>query len=528
MPQRTRFGLPFVLSVAATMLAAAMPAVAQPKVLKVVPHADLKVVDGYQTTATITSMHMGAVYDTLFSWDENVEGQPQMVERWTLSDDKLKYTMTLRPGLKFHDGQAVTSKDVVASLRRLVRREVLGRSIAPFLASVDAVDDRTFTLTMKEPFGLLLYAIGGLPNLEGIYREKDALIDPSTPITETIGSGPFKFNRAEWVPGSKVVYDRNTDYVPRAEKPSNFAGGKIVKVDRVEYKVIPDGATAVAALAAGEVDFVDQPSLELVQTIEKNPDVVVGTVWPIPGFGVLRPNHLHPPFNNLKARQALALMVDQREYMAVAKGPEKYWHECFSLWICNTPYGSEAGAEPYRKQNLERARQLMKEAGYNGEKVVVLGAADIAYIHAFAIMTAENLKKIGVNAELVISDWGTTITRRENKSPPDQGGWSIFHTGSGSASGASPLSNNMTPTTCERAWFGWPCDAEAEKLRQQFIRETDGPKQKDIALRLHKHLWEANVPYVPLGQYQQPFLWRKNVSGVLRTNTLVWWNIEKN
>jgi peptide/nickel transport system substrate-binding protein len=500
---------------------------AQQKVLRIVPHADLKVVDGYQTTATITSQHMGAVYDTLFSWDENIENQPQMVDKWSLSADKLSYTMTLRSGLKFHDGQPVTTKDVVASLKRLVKREVLGRSIEPFLADITATDDKTFVIKLKEPFGPLLFAIGGSPNLEGIYREKDALIDPNTPITESIGSGPFKFNRAEWVPGSKVIYDKNTDYVPRAEKPSGFAGGKVVKVDRVEYKVIPDVATAFAALNAGEVDFIDQPTIELVKTVENNPDVTVGTIWTIEGFGVLRPNHLHPPFNNPKARQALALMIDQKEYLASAIGPEKYTRECFSMWICGTTFGTEAGAEPYRKQNLEKARQLMKESGYNGEKITVMGPADIQFINAYTMVTAENLKKIGVNVDLVVADWGTIVTRRSKKDAPAQGGWNIFHTGSGTASQANPMSSNTTPTTCGDAWFGWPCDAEAEKLRQQFIRETDAAKQKEIATALHKRLWE-NIPYIPIGQYQQPFVWRKNVTGWLKTNTVVYWNVEKN
>ncbi len=517
-------------ALAAAMLAltASGAALAQQKVLRVVPHADLKVLDGYQTTATITAMHMGAVLDTLFSWDENTVSQPQMVDRYTLSADKLTYTMTLRNGLKFHDGTAVTSKDVVASVRRLVKREVLGRSIEPFLASIDAVDDKTFTIKLKEPFGLLLYALGGSSNLAGIYREKEALVDPNTPITEPIGSGPFVFNKAEWVPGSKVVYDKFKDYVPRSEKTSGFAGGKVVKLDRVEYRVIPDPATVFAAFNAGEVDFLDQTAIDLVKTVENNPDVVVSTIWPTEGFGLLRMNHLHPPFNNIKARQAIALMIDQKEYMAAGIGPQKYWRECFSLWICDTAYGTEAGSEQFRKQNLEKARQLMIESGYKGEKIVLMGAADIQFLNAFTMVTAENLKKIGVNVELVIQDWGSIVTRRSKKDAPDKGGWNIFHTGSGTASQANPMSSNISTTNCDAAWFGWPCDGELEKLRQQFIRETDPAKQKQLAETLHKRLWEENIPVLPNGQYQQPFLWRKNVTGILKANTVVYWNIEKN
>ncbi len=516
------------LAAAALALTTSGAALAQQKVLRVVPHADLKVLDGYQTTATITAMHMGAILDTLFSWDENTVSQPQMVDRYTLSDDKLTYTMTLRNGLKFHDGTAVTTKDVVASVRRLVKREVLGRSIEPFLASIDAVDDKTFTIKLKEPFGLMLFALGGSSNLAGIYREKEALVDPNTPITEPIGSGPFSFNQADWVPGSKVVYDKFKDYVPRSEKASGFAGGKVVKVDRIEYRVIPDPATVFAAFNAGEVDFLDQTAIDLVATVEKNPDVVVGTIWPTEGFGLLRMNHLHPPFNNLKARQALALMIDQKEYLAAGIGPAKYWRECHSIWICGTPYGTEAGAGPYKKQNLEKAKQLMIESGYKGEKILLMGAADIQFLNAFTMVTAENLKKIGVNVELVIQDWGSIVTRRSKNDPPAQGGWNIFHTGSGTASQANPMSSNISPTTCEAAWFGWPCDKEIEKVRQAFIRETDPAKQKQLAETLHKRLWEENIPVLPVGQYQQPFLWRKNITGIMKANTVVYWNIEKN
>ena len=281
----------------AVSLAIAQPASAQ-KVLRVVRHADVKVLDGYQTTATITGMHMISVYDTLFAWDEKLEVKPQMVEGFTVSPDKLKYTFTLRPALKFHDGTPVTSKDVVASLKRMFIRETVAKVAAPYVASVEGVDDRTFTITLKEPFGFLTLMMPGTSTAYGgIYREKEAMIDPNTPITESIGSGPFKFNKAEWVPGAKVIYDKNTDYVPRSDPQSGIAGGKVVKVDRVEYKVIPDAATAFAALNSGEVDLLDQPSLDLIPLVEKNPDVVIGNITMLEAYGGLRPNHLHPPFN---------------------------------------------------------------------------------------------------------------------------------------------------------------------------------------------------------------------------------------
>jgi peptide/nickel transport system substrate-binding protein len=514
----------------ALMAASALtgPAYAQ-KTLTVVPHADLRVLDGYQTTATITAMHMAAIYDTLFAWDENLEAQPQMVDAWSMSPDKLTYAFTLRPGLKFHDGSPVTARDAVASVKRLLARETLGRTLEAFVAAVDLVDDKSFTIRMKEPFGFTTFALSGVNLAAGIMPAKIASIDPNTPVTETIGSGPFKFVKEEWQPGAKVVYARNPDYVPRAEPPSGFAGGKVVKLDRVEYRLIPDAASAYAALAKGEVDLLDQPSLDLVPTIAKNPDIRISPLFTAGAFGILRPNHLHPPFDNVKARQALALMVDQREYAAASFGDQQFWDKstpCFSFWVCGGPFGTEAGSEPYRKQNIEKARQLLKEAGYKGEKITLIGPGDLPQLNGLTLVTAANLQKIGINVDLQIMDWGSVITRRSKKEKPAEGGWHIFHTTAAGPSQALPLSSNTTPTTCEAAWFGWPCDAEAEKLRQQFIRETDPEKQHVIAETLHKRLWEV-IPYVPVGQYDQPTIHRKNVTGLLRGGMIVWWNVDK-
>jgi peptide/nickel transport system substrate-binding protein len=519
-------GLAGLASSLALAFAAPQPAQAQ-KVLRVVPHADLKVLDGYQTTATITGMHMISVYDTLFAWDNKLNVQPQMVERHTVSPDNLKYTFTLRPGLKWHDGTAVTTKDIVPSLKRLFARETVAKVAQPYIGSIDPVDDKTFSITLKEPFCCLTLMMPGTSTAYGgMYREKEAMIDPNTPITETIGSGPFKFNKAEWVPGAKVVYDKNTDYVPRSEPPSGIAGGKVVKLDRVEYKVIADAATAFTALGAGEVDLLDQPALDLIPTVEKNPDVVIGNITMLENYGGLRPNVLHPPFNNPKARQALALMVDQTEYAQAAYGDKKYWRTCMSMMVCGGPFGSEAGGDPYRKQNLERARQLLKESGYNGEKIVVIGAADIPSLNALTLMTIENLKKIGANVEPVIADWGSIVTRRSKMDAPDKGGWHIFHTTFGGAGGSNPLTSLPVGTNCDKAWFGWPCDAQAEEIRTKFAKEPNVEKQKVLADELQKRLWEV-IPFVPLAQYTQPVPHRKNVTGLLLAPIQVFWNMDK-
>jgi peptide/nickel transport system substrate-binding protein len=498
------------------------------KVLRSVPQAEPQVFDPDQSQVNATSCHVAMIYDTLFSWDADMVPRPQMVDTWTKSDDRLLYTFTLRPGLKFHDGSPVTSRDVIATLRRLLLRDSQNQILAGLVAAMDRVDDRTFTLRLKAPFNYTEFLLCGSNGVAGgIMREKEALTDPFTPVKELIGSGPFRFNTAEYKPGARLVYDRFADYVPRKEPPSGFAGGKVAKVDRVEWVIIPDPSTAYAALRRGEVDFLDAPTLDLLPTVANDPDIVIGEVWPIETYAVLRFNSLWPPFNNLKARQAVAHAVSQRDYMAAAYGDPKYWRECYAFWICGSPNGTEAGSEDYRKPDLDKARALVKESGYQGEKVVLIGGSDIPAYQQMSLVTADLLKRIGMVVDMQMSDWGSVATRRANKAAPSQGGWNLFHTSANGAQLASPLTSPSTITTCDGKNFpGWPCDQVEEDMRINYIRESDPDKQHALLGAMHARLWQS-LPYVPLGQFKQPFVWRKTVTGVLRTNTLVYWNMEK-
>jgi peptide/nickel transport system substrate-binding protein len=503
-------------------------AAAPQKVLRVVPQAEPLVFDPHQTQANVTSIHVAMVYDTLFSWDAEMVPRPQMVESWTRSDDGLLYTFTLRSGLSFHDGSTVTTRDVVATLRRLFIRDSQNQILAALITGMDRIDDRTFTIRLREPFNYVEFLLGGSNGVAGaILREKEAMTDPFKPIQEIVGSGPFRFNQAEYRAGTRLVYDRFAGYVPRAEPPSGFAGGKVVKVDRVELVIIPDASTAFSAIQRGEVDFLDGPTLDLLPSVASNPNIVVGEVWPIETYAVLRFNHLHPPFNDLKVRQAVAHAISQPDYMNAAYGDPKYWRECYAYWVCGSPNGTEAGSEAYRKPDLAKARALLKESSYRGEPVVLIGGSDIPAYQQMSLVTADLLKRIGFNVDMQLSDWGTASARRAKKDPPAQGGWNIFHTSANGAQLASPLTSPSTITTCDgKNFVGWPCDQVEEDMRIRYMKEADPAKQRALLEQMHVRLWES-IPYIPLGQFKQPFLWRSNITGVLKTNTLVYWNIEK-
>ncbi len=517
----------FLAGTAAVAAAASAPRVhAQPRggILRFVPHADLKVLDPIWTTAYITRNHGYMIYDTLLALDASLAVRPQMVERWAVSRDQMKYTFTLRDGLRFHDGQPVTAEDCVASIKRWGARDAVGRLLMAATGRLAPVDRKTFVLELAQPFGLVLDGLAK-PSASPCFvmPARVAATDPNEPVKETVGSGPFRFVKDEWQPGHQVVYVRNPDYVPRNEPPSGAAGGKRALVDRVVWRYIPDAATAGAALTAGEVDYWENPPLDFVPALERHPDVTVFVTDPRGTQGLLRPNHLHPPFNDRKARQALLWMVDQEQYLRAAIGQAKYYRPCPGYFMCGgLPYESAAGAPA--RPDVDRARRLLKESGYDGAPVVLMDPTDIALLHGATLVCRELLTRVGFRVDLQAMDWSTLVARRAKKEPVREGGWNLFHTWAISADTMTPAVNSAIAGTCERAWFGWYCSETMERLRSEWARTTDPARRRQLAEEIQKVAFEE-VPYVPWGQWVLPSAHRKQVHGVLQFGAQLLWNI---
>ena len=515
-------------SLAVIMLAPSAHAQSQGKTIKFIPEADLRSLDPIWTTAYITRNHGYMVYDTLFALDEHFKPQPQMVDTWKISDDKLTYTFTLRDKLKFHDGQPVRSADCIASLDRWMKRDAFGQALGAAVGEMKAQDDRTFSIILKKPFPLLLEAIGKVSSLVPfIMPERIAKTDANTQITDPTGSGPFKFVKEEWVPGNKAVYVKNLDYVPRNEPPSWASGGKVVKVDRVEWVYIPDSATAAAALNAGEVDWWQQLPPDLVPLLQQNKSVTVANVDPLGSSGVMRFNHLQPPFNNEKMRQAMLYVVDQQDIMTALAGDPKNWKTCYSYFACGTPMASEAGAAVFKgKRDPEKAKALIKEAGYKGERVVLITATDQPIVNSQAQVVAEELRGVGLNVDLQAMDWGTLISRRTVKDPVDKNGWSIFFTWLVGPDITNPALNFAVRANGDKAWFGWPTDEKIETLRSKWLDAPDLDAQKKVAAEVQEEAF-IDVPYVPTGQFVIPTAYRNDLKGVIVAPIVFMWNVEK-
>jgi peptide/nickel transport system substrate-binding protein len=492
--------------------------------LRFIPIGDLKILDPIWTTAYLTRDHGYMIWDTLFATDASLQIRPQMVDTYTVSRDALRYAFTLRDGLRFHDGTAVTAEDCVASLLRWGKKDALGKLMLAATGALKATDRKSFVLELKEPFGLVLEALGKpSSNVPFIMPARLAATPADEQVKEAIGSGPFRFVKEEWQPGHQVVYARYADYVPRSEPPNGAAGGKHVHLDRVVWRYMPDAATAASALEAGELDYWQFPPADFASRLAKHPQVTTFVGDPVGLTGWLRPNHLHPPFNNKKARQALLHMVDQEMYLQAAIGQPQYFRTCRGLFFCgNVPYESRAGAPS--RPDLDRARQLMKEAGYDGRPVVLLDPADRPELHGASLVTRELLVKIGVNVDLQALDWSTVLARRAKKEASSAGGWNLFCTNWISSDALNPAVNVGIAGGGESGWFGWSSSPFLEKMRLDWIRTTDPARRKQLAEQIQIAAFDE-VPFVPWGQYVQPSLYRKTVRGVLQFPAALLWNV---
>jgi peptide/nickel transport system substrate-binding protein len=494
--------------------ARAQQSVPEHRVLRIVPFADLGTLDPINTTAGNVQSHAMHVYDFLFGRDSNEVPRPQMVETFSVSDDGLTWTFRLRDGLAFHDGAAVTTADVVASLRRWGARDPYGRQLIQRTKEMATPDARTLVWTLTEPFALMLEALSkSTSNVPAIMPARIAATDPFQSITDPTGSGPFIFVREEWRPGVQIVYRRNPNYVPRSEPASGTAGGKVVNIDRLEWRIISDQQTAVLALINGDVDFLENAPVDFHPELKARGMRLVTTNTL--GFqGMIRPNHLHPPFNDVRARRALLYLVDQQKYLTGMFGDPATFHVCPAFFNCGTQFETAAGAEPSFGKDPARARALLTEAGYKGEPIVLLHPTDIQFLSAATLLFAQDLRSIGVNVQLQASDFATMAQRRASRNAPDQGGWHLGLTWWNAAGSADPVGNVPMQASCERAWPGWPCSAEHQALIDAFTRTKTDAERKAAAARVQESAYRF-VPYVPYGQWFQPVGVSPRLTGLL-------------
>ena len=517
-----------------TFLAGALaaPAIARAQgnsVLRFIPQSDVTALDPVWTSVYVTRNHAYLVFDTLYGQDNQFRTQPQMVQGHSIEQDGKLWKLTLREGLLFHDGSPVLARDCVASIRRWARRDAFGGTLMGFTDELSAPDDKTIQFRLKAPFPLLPDALGKVGiNMLPIMPERLASTDPFKQVTEMTGSGPFRFVADERVVGAKVVYAKFDKYRPRADGVTACtAGPKIVHFDRVEWNVIPDIATAAAAMQRGEADWWEQPSFDLMPMMAKDPNLVSTIVEVTGNIGLMRLNQLYPPFDNPAIRRALLPALKQQDFMqAVAGDAPGAWRADVGYFAPGMPMASDTDLAKFTgPRDLDRARREVKEAGYKGEKVVVMSPSDYPRISALANVAADMLKQCGLNVDLQETDWGSVIQRRANRNSPDKGGWSVFFTTFTGNDMSSPATNLALRGNGAAAWPGWPTAPKLEALRNEWLAAPDEAAQKRIASEIQAQAFE-DVPFLPLGEFFQPTVLNKALVGGLKCMPL-FWNIRR-
>ncbi|TEA71963.1 ABC transporter substrate-binding protein [Allopusillimonas ginsengisoli] len=515
-----------VLAIAFCMLSMTFTSMSKAQTITAVMQTGLRILDPVLTTNYTTRNYGYMVYDTLLSVDADYKIQPQMVEKWTESADKKTYTFTLRGGLKWSDGTSVTAEDCVASIKRWAQLDTTGQVLMTMLEEIRILDDKTFEVILKEPTGLLLEGLSKLSSRPCFMMPKHIAETPaSEPISASIGSGPFKFVASEFKPGLKVVFERNEHYVPRSEPPSWTAGGKVVNVDRVVWVSMPDQMTAVNALLSGEIDYMELVPYDLLPMLESNEDIKVEVLDELGQWAQYRFNFLYPPFNNKQIRQAAMYAVGQESAMKAAVGNSKYYETCAAVFGCGTRYASSYGSDIVVSPDVEKAKKLLAQAGYDGTPVVILNPTDNAVLSALPVVVAAGLRKAGFNVKLKPMDWQTFAVARNSKKPVEDGGWNVIPGASSLVASSDPFSATVAGSGA-KAWAGWPDVPEIEALKLEFARAIDPEERKRIAEEVQKLVIDNGV-IIPLGQYVAAAAYSKTLTGLLHSPITTFWNVQK-
>ena len=510
--------------------ALAAPAIAQDarsRVLRFVPQANLTSLDPIWTTASVTTGHGYYVFDTLYGVDDNLNAKPQMAEGHSVENDGRTWLIRLRPGLKFHDGEPVRAADCAASLARWSKRDSFGAVLAGAVDAWEAADDRTLRIRLKRPFPPLLDALAKPTSLAAfIMPERLAKTDAFTQITDMVGSGPYQFLKDEYVSGSRVAYRAFAGYQPRPEPAEFTTGGKRAHFERIEWQIIPDAATAAAALRNNEVDWWEYALPDLIPSLQRS-GVTVATGDPLGYISILRFNSSIAPFNNPALRRAVLSAIDQSDYMRAVNGDTVKWRQCSAVFPCGAPHVHEVASGPLKdKPDLDRARAAVKAAGYNGERVVIINPGDFPSIGPLGEVTADLLKRLGMNVDLQTMDWGTLIQRRTQKATAEAGGWNIFHTWTNGVAITNPAVNYYLRGLGQAGWFGWYENPAVEKLTEEWL-VADGDQALDRVFGAIQQETLNGVPFIPLGQYFPPTAYRANLKGVVQGANCYPWNVQR-
>src|SRR5919198_806067 len=360
-----------VVALVAVLLVASGGAAAEtPKkggVLRVGNLGEPPALDAHWTTASITETLTNHIYEGLYSLDANNRPIPMLAEGHTVSKDGLTYTFKLRQGVKFHNGKELSAEDVVASLTRWGKQSIYGKALFAQVAELRAVDRYTVEMKLKEKSAIVLISLAVPNNFGAIYPKEIAeKFPPEVKVTEYVGTGPFKL--AEWKPDQYIRMVRFDAYRSRNEKPNGYGGGKTAWVDEIRWIPVPEVATRVAQVETGELEFADDLNLDAYDRLKANPNV--HTIVSKPYYWLVAVfNKKDGLMTNAKLRQAWQAAIDIEPIMRNVAGghPEFYRMDSSLAPVEIAAWHTKLAGLPWNEHNAQKAKRLLKEAGYRGE-----------------------------------------------------------------------------------------------------------------------------------------------------------------
>jgi peptide/nickel transport system substrate-binding protein len=485
------------VSIGAAVLVLGSPGWAQtPKrggVLRVAVLGDPPTLDSHWTTANFVEIITQHIYEGLYTLDQNYQPIPDLADGLPVaSADGLTYTIKLRPGIKFHNGKEMTSEDVVASLKRWGGYAAQAKALWASVEEVRPAGKHAVEIRLKERSGVVLISLANANNFGAIYPKEIAEKYPTpNKVAEFIGTGPYRF--VEWKPDSHIRMVRYDDYKPRSEAPNGWGGRKTAYLDEIRWIPTPDVATRVAALESAEVDFADDLQPDAYDRVKANPKLKPIVVRPFSwAIGVF--NKKEGLMTNVKLRLAIQAAIDVEPVMKGAVGNPLFYRLDPGLSFQEQKaWHSTVGAQSYNQHNKEKAKQLLREAGYNGEPIRFLTTKEYAWMYNYALVTKQQLEELGVNVDLQVVDWATLVQRRNNPQMYD-----IFTTGMSFV----PDPTQHPYLRCD--WPGWTCDEEIQRRMDAIRKESDPAKRKAQWDEVQKRFYE----YVPAIRYGDIFGFR--------------------
>ena len=436
-------------------------------VLKAAMIGEPPTLDTHTTTATIAYQIAWHIFEPLYTYDRHYQPVPHLAESHTVSDGGRRYTITLRKGVKFHNGKELTATDAAASVTRWGKLHTTGKTIFKTVEAVEAKDPYTLVIHLKEPSGSLLYALASTTLM--IYPKSTIDAAGDQPIKEYIGTGPFRF--VEHKPDRHIRVAKFKEYAARTEAPDEvgLAGKRTAWADEIRFMPVPDVAVRIAGVESGEYHFAQTLKPDQYDRLKANRNLELTIVKP-GAWITAAPNHKQGVMTNRKVRQAMQAALDMEAVMTGALGHKAFFRIDGALYfpeqgVFNTPVGVTA----YNLKNKDRARALLNDAGYAGQPVRWITTKEYDYMYNSAVVAKQQMEEVGFKVDLHVLDWATVVQRR-NK--PEL--WDIFTTGI-TFSPDPALTANLQ---CN--WPGWWCHEEKERLLAEMLRESDPRKRRAI------------------------------------------------